>query len=225
MAKLVLVRHGQSVWNLLNEFTGWVDVPLTKEGDEEARSAAARLLNIKFDVAFTSQLIRAHQTLCVIFQERVDRILVFKHNAGKEALWEHYSNAKQWEVPVFKAMELNERHYGDLQGLNKQDTIEKYGAIQVQQWRRSYDVKPPGGESLADTIARAAPYFENHIFPFVKHGENVIVVAHHNSLRGIIMHLEKLTPEQVVNVELATGVPVVYDIDSNGAILNKQIAE
>jgi 2,3-bisphosphoglycerate-dependent phosphoglycerate mutase len=223
MAILVLVRHGQSVWNALNEFTGWVDVPITKEGDIESRQAGARLLRIPFDVAFTSQLIRAHQTLCTIFQERTDRILVFKHATGQQSLWEHYSKAKAFEIPVFISQALNERYYGDLQGLDKEETKQKYGEEQVHIWRRSYDVAPPGGESLKDTIARALPYFEQHILPFIVAGKNVIVVAHGNSLRSIMMHLEKLTPEQVLNLELPTAVPVMYLFDASGKPYHKEM--
>ncbi len=225
MAKLVLVRHGKSVWNQLNEFTGWVDVPITKEGDLEARGAAARILNIPFDVAFTSQLIRAHQTLCILFQERTDRILVFKHNTGKQALWEHYSNAKDFEIPVFKSSALNERYYGDLQGLNKAETAKKFGDEQVHIWRRSYDVQPPGGESLKDVVTRTIPYFEEHIMPFLLQEKNVVVVAHGNSLRSIMMHLERLSEEQVLSLELPTAVPVLYEFDHHGKAARKQVLE
>lgn len=224
MSKLVLVRHGESVWNMLNEFTGWVDVPLTQKGDEEARAAATRIRDIPFDIAFTSQQIRAHQTLCLLFQERTDRILVFKHG-GKYAAREHYANAKSWEIPVIKNGALNERFYGDLQGLNKDETRKKFGDEQVHIWRRSYDVAPPGGESLKDVVARTLPYYDEHILPFLKEGKNVIVAAHGNSLRSIIMKLDNLTPEQVSSLELPTGVPVVYDIDEHGKVQGKKILE
>jgi 2,3-bisphosphoglycerate-dependent phosphoglycerate mutase len=225
MAKLVLVRHGMSVWNKLNEFTGWVDVPITKEGDDEARGAAARLLRIPFDVAFTSTLVRAHQTLCILFQERADRILVFKHDTGKEQLWEHYTNTHEWEIPVYSAWELNERYYGDLQGLNKDETKKKFGEEQVHLWRRSYDTRPPNGEALIDVVQRTVPYYEQHILPFLKQGKNVVVVAHGNSLRSIMMHLEKLTPQQVLNLELPTATPVCYTVDFEGNVHYKEILE
>jgi 2,3-bisphosphoglycerate-dependent phosphoglycerate mutase len=225
MAKLVLVRHGQSVWNRLNEFTGWVDVPITKQGDEEARNAAARLLRTPFDVAFTSTLVRAQQTLCILFQEREDSILVFRHPDGKQELWSHSVNTHNGEIPVFIAWELNERFYGDLQGLNKADTSAKYGAEQVHQWRRSYDARPPGGESLQDVMQRTAPYYQQHIEPFLRQGKNVIVVAHGNSLRSIMAHLEKMTPEEVSNLELGTAIPVCYEIDVDGNVVHKDILE
>lgn len=226
MAVLVIVRHGQSMWNQLNEFTGWVDVPITKQGEEEAHRAAKLLFDIPFDVAFTSQLIRAQQTLCVIFQERPDHlILVFKHQVGKESAWEHYTNAKSFEIPVFKSAQLNERYYGNLQGLNKQDTINKYGESQVHLWRRSYDVAPPDGESLKDVITRTIPYYQENIVPFLKEGKNVIIVAHGNSLRAIMMHLENLTPEQVSNLELPTGVPVCYEMNAEAQVVKKTVLE
>lgn len=224
MAKLVLVRHGQSVWNQLNEFTGWVDVPITQHGDEEARQAGRKIKDIRFDVVFTSQMIRAHQTACLLFQERDDEILIFKHRTGKSHLWEHYENKHDFEIPVFKALSLNERYYGDLQGLNKQETIEKYGGDQVHLWRRSYDVKPPDGESLKQVVQRTVPYYEKHIEPFLRKGKHVVIVAHGNSLRSIMMHLEFLTPDEVASLELPTGVPVVYDIDEQtGEAFRKEI--
>lgn len=223
MVKLVLVRHGQSVWNQMNEFTGWVDVPLTKAGDDEAREAALRLLRITFDVAFTSQLMRAHQTLCTIFQERTDEILVFQHGVGKAHLWEHYSNKHSWEIPVFKAQALNERYYGDLQGLNKQETIDKYGENQVHKWRRGFMDRPPNGENLADVYNRVVPYYEEHIKPFLEQGKNVIVVAHGNSLRALVMYIEQYSTTQIEDFELKTGVPMIFDLDANGKVLTRQV--
>lgn len=199
MAKLVLLRHGESQWNLENRFTGWTDVPLTDKGREEARLAGERLRGIRFDKAYTSVLQRANETLEVAL-----RVL------GQSDLPTEYDQA------------LNERHYGDLQGLNKAETAKKYGDEQVHIWRRSYDVAPPGGESLKDTAARTLPYFEAKILPEVKSGKNVIVAAHGNSLRSIVMHLDGLTREQVLQLNLATGVPVVYDIDAGGGVTAKE---
>jgi 2,3-bisphosphoglycerate-dependent phosphoglycerate mutase len=199
MAKLVLLRHGESQWNLENRFTGWTDVPLTDKGREEARLAGERLRGIHFDKAYTSVLQRANETLEVAL-----RVL------GQSDLPTEYDQA------------LNERHYGDLQGLNKAETAKKYGDEQVHIWRRSYDVAPPGGESLKDTAARTLPYFEAKILPEVKSGKNVIVAAHGNSLRSIVMHLDGLTREQVLQLNLATGVPVVYDIDAGGGVTAKE---
>ncbi|TBR22727.1 2,3-bisphosphoglycerate-dependent phosphoglycerate mutase [bacterium] len=203
MAKLVLVRHGQSQWNLENRFTGWVDVPITELGAEEARRAAQALKGVKFDIAFVSVLQRAKQTLDIIIKEN-----------GLDGL------------PVVADQALNERHYGDLQGLNKAETAKKYGDAQVHIWRRSYDVPPPGkgGESLKDTAARTLPFFKARILPEVKAGKNVLVSAHGNSLRSIVMELDGLTKEQVLELNIATGAPITYEMDASGKILQKSAA-
>ena len=203
MAKLVLVRHGQSQWNLENRFTGWVDVPITEKGAEEARRAGRALKGLKFDVAYVSKLQRAKQTLDLILEE-----------TGLQGL------------PVVADQALNERHYGDLQGLDKAETAKKYGDAQVHIWRRSYDVAPPGkdGESLKDTAARTLPYFESAILPEVKAGKNVLVSAHGNSLRAIVMKLDNLTKEQVMELNIATGAPITYEMDATGKILQKTAA-
>src|SRR6201986_1963989 len=185
MAKLVLLRHGQSVWNLENRFTGWVDVELSPAGIEEAKKAGKAIssLNVKWDFAHTSRLKRAQKTLEIVLKE------------------EHQN------PPIQIDSALNERYYGDLQGLNKDETRKKFGDEQVHLWRRSYDIAPPNGESLKDTAARTLPYFNAKIVPDVKSGKNIIVAAHGNSLRSIVMDLEKLTKEQVLELNLATGVP------------------
>ena len=189
---LCLLRHGQSQWNLENRFTGWVDIPLTDAGRAEARAAGERLAQrgIQWDVAYTSVLSRANETLDIALKE-----------LGQTAL------------PVHKDQALNERMYGDLQGLNKDETAAKFGAEQVHIWRRSYDVPPPNGESLKDTQQRALPYFRAAIEPELRAGRNVLVVAHGNSLRAIVMALEGLTPEQILKVEIPTGVPWLYELD------------
>lgn len=199
MATLVLVRHGESQWNLENRFTGWVDVPLTEKGREEARKAGEKLNGIKFDKAYTSVLMRASQTLDMILKE-----------------------IRQENLPIEKDQALNERHYGDLQGLNKAETAKKFGEKQVHIWRRSYDIAPPNGESLKDTAARTLPYFEQKIIPDLKAGKNILVSAHGNSLRSIVMYLDKLTKEQVLELNLGTGVPIVYEFDSKLNILSKK---
>ena len=198
MGKLVLVRHGQSQWNLENRFTGWVDVPVTPLGEQEAHRAGKELKGIKFDLAFTSDLMRAQQTLNIILEE-----------------------IGQKDLPVKKDKALNERHYGDLQGLDKAETAKKYGDAQVHIWRRSFDVKPPNGESLKDTADRTLPYFDKYILPEVKNGKNVLVSAHGNSLRAILMELEKLTPEQIMLVNIGTCLPIYYDIGPKGEVLKK----
>jgi 2,3-bisphosphoglycerate-dependent phosphoglycerate mutase len=202
MALLVLVRHGESLWNLENRFTGWVDVPLTDKGRAEARQAGELIRQIHFDQAYTSVLQRATETLDIM----LDVI-------GQKG------------VPVLYDQALNERHYGDLQGLNKAETAEKFGKEQVHMWRRSYDVAPPAGESLKDTAARTLPYFRTHILPDLHAGKNVLVSAHGNSLRSIVMELDHLTKEQVMDLNLATGVPIVYEFNADLKILSKRILD
>jgi 2,3-bisphosphoglycerate-dependent phosphoglycerate mutase len=198
---LVLVRHGQSEWNLKNLFTGWRDVDLTGKGIAEAR-AAGRKLNaegLRFDVAFTSALVRAQRSLDLMLEEM-----------------------GQTRIPTFKDVALNERDYGDLSGLNKDDARAKWGEDQVHVWRRSYDVAPPGGESLKDTAARVLPYYIQDILPCVLRGDNVIVSAHGNSLRALIMVLERLSPEAIVAREIATGVPLIYRLNADSTVAEKR---
>ncbi len=199
MPTLVLIRHGQSLWNAENRFTGWVDVPLTERGRDEARRAAGHIRDIKFDVAYTSVLSRAIETLDIVLQEI------------------------RQKPPVIRDQALNERHYGDLQGLNKVETAKRYGEAQVKLWRRSYDVAPPNGESLELTARRALPFFDRAICGDLRQGKNVLVVAHGNSLRSIIMKLDRLTGEQVVALELETGVPVVYQMTEEAEVVSKTI--
>lgn len=203
MATLILVRHGQSLWNLENRFTGWVDVPLTQQGEAEARRAGALLkaAGLRFDVAYTSVLTRAQETLRILL-EAVDQ-----------------------RPPIIRDQALNERHYGDLSGLNKADTAKRYGDAQVKLWRRSFDVAPPGGESLELTAKRTLPFFDRAIRGDLREGKTVLVAAHGNSLRSIAMELDGLTPEQVVALEIATGVPLVYTLDAEGRVTGKQILE
>jgi len=202
MALLVLIRHGESQWNLENRFTGWVDVPLTDKGREEARRAGEKIRHIHFEKAYTSVLQRATETLDIVL-----RVI------GQE------------QIPITRDQALNERHYGELQGLNKAETAEKYGQEQVHIWRRSYDVAPPGGESLKDTAARTLPYFETHIIPDLRAGKNVLVAAHGNSLRSIVMYLDKLTKEQVLELNIGTGVPIIYEFGPNLEILSKRVLD
>ncbi len=198
---LVLCRHGQSEWNLKNLFTGWRDSPLTKKGIEEACGAGRKLqaLGLRFDVSFTSALSRAQKTNELILRE-----------------------LGQPELQVIKDKALNERDYGDLSGLDKAEAAKKFGPEQIHIWRRSFDVPPPGGESLKDTAARVLPYYEEHIEPLVKQGKKILVTAHGNSLRALVMQLEQLSPEEILKRELATGVPLIYEIDRTGKVVNKQ---
>ena len=199
MPLLILLRHGESQWNLENRFTGWVDIDLSEKGRKEAEEAGKKLKDFKIDKAYTSVLKRAINTLDIAMKA-----------AGKNGM------------SVIRDQALNERHYGDLQGLNKEETAKKYGNEQVKIWRRSYDIAPPGGESLKDTAARTLPYFKEHILPDLKAGKNVIVAAHGNSLRSIVMELDKLTKEQVLELNIPTGVPIVYEFDKNLNILSKK---
>ena len=195
MAQLVLLRHGESQWNLENRFTGWVDVPLSPKGEQEARAAGEKLKGFRFDRAYTSVLKRAIDTLRIVLEI-----------------------TGQTNVPTEQDQALNERMYGDLQGLNKAETAQKYGDQQVKIWRRSYDVRPPGGESLKDTAERVLPYYEQRIKPEILAGKTLIVAAHGNSLRALVMTLDQLTKEQVLELNIPTGAPLLYEFDATGAV-------
>ena len=199
-ASLVLVRHGQSQWNEKNLFTGWKDPDLTAKGVEEAKSAGIQLRTegFQFDVMFTSNLLRAQKTGEIILKE-----------------------LGATNLPVVKNQALNERNYGDLSGLNKDEAREKWGDEQVHIWRRSFDTPPPGGESLKGTAERVLPYFKKEILPQLLEGENILIAAHGNSLRSLVMELDQLTKEQVVKLEIATGDPIYYEIASSGKVVKK----
>ena len=198
---LVLVRHGQSEWNLKNLFTGWENPGLTEQGVKEAHAAGKALqeLGLSFDIAFTSDLSRAQRTLSIMLDE-----------------------LGQSDLETIRDQALNERDYGDLTGLNKDDAREKWGEEQVHIWRRSFDIPPPGGESLKDTADRVLPYFEAKILPRVLNGERILISAHGNSLRALIMRLEGLSGEEILKRELGTGTPIIYRLDENGGIASKQ---
>lgn len=200
-SSLVLVRHGQSEWNERNLFTGWKDPGLTDKGVIEARWAGRVLKdrNMKFDLAFTSKLKRAQRTLDIILAE-ID----------------------QEDIEVRQHSDLNERDYGELAGLDKNEAMGQFGGDQVMLWRRSFDIAPPGGESLKDTAGRVIPYYKGHIWPAVQAGRTVIVAAHGNSLRALIMHLEKITPEDILTREVATAAPIIYDLDDEGLAVDRQ---
>jgi 2,3-bisphosphoglycerate-dependent phosphoglycerate mutase len=208
--KLILMRHGRSAWNQKNLFTGWVDIPLDQGGIEESIQGGKEIRNVPIDLVFTSTLIRAQMTVA---------LALLHHSSGKVPMFLHKNpwskvHSDRAEVfPVHIAEELNERYYGDLQGLNKGETVQKYGDDQVQIWRRSYDVAPPGGESLEMTAKRTLPYFDRVIVPHLKEGKNVFIAAHGNSLRSIVMELDGLSPEEVVALEIPTGKPLIYTYD------------
>ncbi|MEO0927675.1 MAG: 2,3-bisphosphoglycerate-dependent phosphoglycerate mutase [Cyanobacteria bacterium J06643_13] len=229
MARLILIRHGQSLWNAQNRFTGWVDVPLSKKGRAEAIAASCKLYknDERIDICFTSLLIRAIETaiICLTECDQIcgGKIPVIKHFTDDPNWhgWDKYEGDRTQELPIFTTSNLDERYYGQLQGLNKTETAAKYGAEQVNLWRRSYNTRPPEGESLEDTRARVLPFFGNCIFTHLKNDETVLVVAHGNSLRSIIMDLDKLSVEEIPKLELATGVPIVYEFDSAVKVINK----
>ena len=202
MSRLVLVRHGQSEWNEKNLFTGWRDPGLTQQGIGEAKAAGIALKagGISFDLAFTSNLQRAQKTLSLLLAEQ-----------------------GQTDLAVTRNEALNERDYGDLAGLNKDDAREKWGAEQVHIWRRSFDTPPPGGESLNDTAARVLPYYEAEILTLIRAGKDILIAAHGNSLRAFVMRLEGLSPAQILDVNIGTGVPYIYDMDEDGAVIGKDI--
>ena len=193
MVTLVLIRHGQSIWNAENKFTGWTDIGLSEKGIKEAQDAGKKLEDVAFDVVHTSALIRAQKTAEIIIE----------------------NNKKSKDIPVYKDKRLNERHYGSLQGLNKKETAEKYGAEQVHIWRRSFDIPPPDGESLKMNAERTIPYFKENVVEDLKNGKNVLVSAHGNSLRSIVMFIENISKEDVVKLEIQTGVPRTYVFENN----------
>ncbi|TKB71291.1 MAG: 2,3-bisphosphoglycerate-dependent phosphoglycerate mutase [Nitrospira sp.] len=196
MGHLVLLRHGESQWNLENRFTGWIDVPLSDQGRDEAMIAAEQLSGYRLDRAFTSRLVRATDTLRIVL-----------------------AAIGQGQIPIEEHQALNERRYGYLQGLNQEESVEKYGAEQVEIWRRSYEVRPPGGESLHDTAARVLPYYQERIKPALDNGDTVLIVAHGNSLRALVMHLEHLSPQQIVALSISTGALRVYGVDDKGDVV------
>lgn len=195
MARLILLRHGESQWNLENRFTGWVDVPLSPRGIQEAKNAGEKLRGFTFNRAFTSVLARANETLRLAL-ETIGQTL----------------------IPIERDKALNERMYGELQGMNKAETAKKYGDDQVKIWRRSFDVRPPGGESLKDTADRVLPYYEQHIKPYVLKGETILIAAHGNSLRALVMQLEQLSKEQVLELNIPTGAPLLYEFGHDGKV-------
>jgi 2,3-bisphosphoglycerate-dependent phosphoglycerate mutase len=202
MSTLVLLRHGQSLWNLENRFAGWSDIPLTPQGEKDAALAGSHLKDFHFDIAFTSRLVRSWQTL--------DAALL--------------ASKQKKSLPIEKDSALNERHYGDLQGLNKAETAGKYGQEKVHQWRRSFATRPPNGESIEDCVRRVTPFFRQYILPLVTEGKNVLVVAHGNSLRPILMYLDNLDPDVVAEMEIGLCTPYIYTYEGE-KMVKKEIRE
>ncbi len=213
---LILMRHGESIWNKKNRFTGWVDVPLSENGINEAYKGGDAIKDISIDIAFTSSLIRAQMTLFLtLLKSKSSKTPIMMHEKGKMKKWAIVDCDDTEILPVFPSWHLNERMYGKLQGLNKQKTREKYGEEQVHIWRRSYDAAPPNGESLKMTAKRTLPFFNKKILPYIKKNNNILIVAHGNSLRSIVMELEQLNDKQIVKVEIPTGVPLIYSFECN----------
>jgi 2,3-bisphosphoglycerate-dependent phosphoglycerate mutase len=198
MAQLIIFRHGQSVWNFENRFTGWADIGLTDKGIEEAKDAGEKLKSFKFDKGYASALKRTQESLLIALKV-----------CGQE------------NIPIVCSQALNERNYGDLQGLNKSETAEKYGVDQVMKWRRGYDISPPKGESLKDTVNRVVPYFEKVIMPELKENKNIVISSHGNTMRAILMYLENISQEEIVKMEFKTGEMILFEFDNNLKILNK----
>lgn len=225
MSRLFLVRHGQSIWNLQNRFTGWVDVSLSPQGVIEAQQAGGWLIDEDFDVAFTSTLLRAQDSLYEILRQNRHCAQYARVHEQNSEWYEHFTSTEgdANELKIFASEKLNERYYGDLQGLNKGWASQHYGAEQVHLWRRSYDIPPPNGESLQMTSARTLPYYRECIVPHLQNGESVLISAHGNSLRSIIMHIEKMTPQQIIAYEMATGVAHLYTFDDDLRLIDKLI--
>ena len=230
MALLILMRHGQSMWNAAKLFTGWVDVPLTNAGIQEAIEGGKQIAHLDIDEVHVSTLIRAQMTAMIaLAQNDHNKTPVFQYSqpeGGLESVSENEARMIEWAqikgdagganiLPVHVSWQLNERMYGDLQGLNKDATREQYGAEQVHIWRRSFDVPPPNGESLELTAQRTLPYLEENIIPQLSNGNNLFIAAHGNSLRSIIMSIESLTTEEVLSLEVPTGVPIIYRYEAD----------
>ena len=214
MSQLILLRHGESLWNKNNLFTGWVDVPLSQKGIQQALQAGREMKDLPIHVIFSTSLIRAQMTAMLAMAEHSpDHTPVVMHpdDSKLEEWGKIFSEETKLKcIPVYCSSDLNERMYGELQGLNKAETAEKFGKEQVHRWRRSYDEPPPNGESLAMTAARSIPYFKEKIIPLLKEGQNVLISAHGNSLRSIIMYLDGLDKDEVVQLEIPTGHPIFY---------------
>lgn len=220
MNALMLMRHGQSRWNAENRFTGWVDVTLSVLGLKEAEESGNKLKEISIDVAFTSELIRAQQTLFTILSKQ-NKTGIVVHSSSKDPLSLSSNLLTPEDIPIYETHRLNERHYGILQGLDKAEVRAKFGEEQTLQWRRGYKACPPEGESLEDVYKRAVPYFKETIMPFVASGKNVIVSAHGNSLRAIVKYIENISDDEIVNLDIPTGEVVMYEFEA-GQVSRRQ---
>lgn len=219
MGYLILVRHGESRWNKENRFTGWVDIPLNKTGIEQATKTGRQLKNTKIDIAFTSKLIRAHETLLRILAEQ-KCTGIFLHKSKWRKSWSMHLNKlfDKTEIPIHSSDKLNERYYGKLQGMNKEEVKEHHGEELFTFWRRGWNIRPPGGESLKDVYKRVVPYFKKRILPHLRANQNVLVSAHGNSLRALVKFLDQITDEDIPHLEITLGKPLIYEFKNNTLI-------
>jgi 2,3-bisphosphoglycerate-dependent phosphoglycerate mutase len=224
MPKLILLRHIRSQWNEENRFTGWMDVPLDEKETEKAKDLAGKVFQFKIDRIYSSPLFRNADTVARIFEYGNPKYPVFVHlDGGKMQKWGHYVDISENDVPVFISEALNERYYGKLQGENKEETMKKYGEEKVHLWRRSYNTAPPDGESLKDVFKRAIPFFQKYIEKDLKKGENVLIVASHNSLRAIIKYVEGISDKEIINVEVPYAGMIEYELDEQLKLKEKKI--
>lgn len=220
MTQLIIVRHGQSMWNDKDLFTGWVDIPLSEKGIFEALTAGEKLSKVNIDIVYTSKLARTIQTALILLSKlQTQKTPVVIHSKGKMKKWSNYANNIQI-IPIIQNKALNERYYGQLQGLNKKEVGHKYGEEQLKLWRRSYDVSPPQGESLKNNLERTLPFFKEKIILDLKNNKNVLIVAHGNSIRAITKYIENLDEQQIAKVEIPTGTPIIYTYE-NGQFKDK----
>ncbi|MFH1036444.1 MAG: histidine phosphatase family protein [Patescibacteria group bacterium] len=223
MSKLFLLRHLKSQWNLENRFAGWTDGPLAEGVDGDARELADKIFGNKIDVIYSSPLFRNMDTVAKILECLPGKYPFFIHlYGGKIQKWQNHTDISDNDIPTYLSENLNERYYGKLQGLSKEDTIKKYGEEKVRQWRRSYDVAPPGGESEKDVYKRAVPFYRKYVEKDLKDGKNVLVVASHNSLRAIVKYIENIPDEKIIDLELPFGALIEYDFDDLLGLLGKQ---
>lgn len=226
MGKLIIVRHGESLWNKENRFTGWVDVDLSNKGIKEAKKAGKILKNYRFDTIYVSHMIRAIHTLNIILSENRDnRTPIIYHEDDIEMKKREKHKSKNSEIRIYQTKALAERFYGALQGLNKEETAKKYGKEKVHEWRRSYDIRPPKGESLKDTLNRVLPYWRKKISKDIMKGKTVLIVAHGNSLRAIVKYIEKIPDNKIPEYEIPTGTPIEYSLDNKLNVINKKVLD
>ena len=224
MSNLFLLRHFKSQWNLENRFTGWTDIPLIKDTLKIAKKQTKKIFENKIDIIYTSSLFRNMQTVAEIFKFLPDKYPIFIHLDDKKMKdWGKFKSFSKNELLVYVSSNLNERYYGNLQGLNKEETIKKYGEKKVHLWRRSYDIKPPKGESLKDVYERTTPFYKRYIEKDLRKGKNILLVASHNSLRAIVKYIEKIPNEEIINLEIPFGGMIEYTFDKNLKIKNKSI--